>query len=227
MLTCFEPALGAVNVTGGTLVTIPATGTAKLPYTCTFMKNAGSVKNTATATWTKTAASTPDGSNTGTATATFGTPTTRKTQKVTPTDAFTGTTRDLCKLTKTPTTYCTLTAKDSSPFTSHTYKYSRTIKATPDKCVTYNNVAMITTGQTSKATATICGPVTGGLTMGFWQNMNGQGIILNGGTHPVTSTKVCNVTTFLRTYAPFQDLPAKSMCKQVAAYVYTVIKKAN
>ena len=42
---------------------------------------------------------------------------------------------------------------------------------------------------------------TGALTIGFWQNKNGQGIIKDQAT-----TGVCPSGTWLRQYAPFQDL---------------------
>jgi hypothetical protein len=59
--------------------------------------------------------------------------------------------------------------------------------------------------------------------MGYWQNKNGQGIIKAG----ASTAGVCNVGTWLRQYAPFQDLSATASCKDVAAYVYKVIKDAN
>jgi len=59
--------------------------------------------------------------------------------------------------------------------------------------------------------------------MGFWQNRNGQGIIKADGT----TAGVCNLTTWLRQYAPFQDLSATATCTQVANYVNNVIKVAS
>ena len=59
--------------------------------------------------------------------------------------------------------------------------------------------------------------------MGFWQNKNGQGIIKGG----ASTAGVCNVGTWLRQFAPFQDLSATATCNQVATYVYNVIKAAN
>jgi hypothetical protein len=64
---------------------------------------------------------------------------------------------------------------------------------------------------------------TSGLTMGFWQNKNGQAII-KGDASP---GGVCNVGTWLRQFAPFQDLSATATCTQVATYVTNVIKAAN
>jgi hypothetical protein len=59
--------------------------------------------------------------------------------------------------------------------------------------------------------------------MGFWQNKNGQGIIKAG----TTTAEVCNFGTWLRQYAPFQDLSHTATCSQVAAYVTNIIKSAN
>src|SRR5215469_9856505 len=74
-------------------------------------------------------------------------------------------------------------------------------------CQEYDNTATIT--QT--------GP------MGFWQNKNGQGIITGGSS----TGGVCNSATWLRQYAPFQDLSASATCAQVGTYVTNVIKAAN
>ena len=58
--------------------------------------------------------------------------------------------------------------------------------------------------------------------MGFWQNKNGQGII-----KAQAATGTCPSATWLRGYAPFQDLAATSTCAQTATYVYNVIKAAT
>jgi hypothetical protein len=77
----------------------------------------------------------------------------------------------------------------------------------------------------------VCEPVTiiatrsaaGGFTMGFWQNKNGQAIILGG----ASTGSVCNVGTWLRQFAPFQDLSATATCNAVATYVTNKIKAAT
>jgi hypothetical protein len=112
---------------------------------------------------------------------------------------------------------------------SKTYKYSKTVNVPAFDCVDYNNTATFTakddatyTGSASQK-VTVCGPAkTGALTMGFWQNKNGQGIITG-----QAKTGVCASGTWLRTFAPFQDLSATATCAQVATYVYNVIKAAN
>jgi hypothetical protein len=69
----------------------------------------------------------------------------------------------------------------------------------------------------------VCGAVTGGLTIGFWQNKNGQGIITGG----ASLSNVCKSGTWLRQFAPFQDLSATATCAQVGTYITNVIKAAN
>jgi hypothetical protein len=107
---------------------------------------------------------------------------------------------------------------------STTFDYTKTVSIA-NACTTVNNTAAFADGTytgSDSTTAQICGPVTGGLTMGFWQNNNGQKIIKAGG---VTGT-TCNSGTWLRTFlpGPFQDLSATANCNAVATYVYNVIK---
>ncbi len=63
---------------------------------------------------------------------------------------------------------------------------------------------------------------TGARTIGFWQNKNGQSII----TSFCQGTSGTSLYTFLRGFKPFQDL-SKTACRDVAAYVTTVIKNAS
>jgi hypothetical protein len=120
-----------------------------------------------------------------------------------------------------------VTATYSSP--TWTLKYARTIAVPSYDCKVYDNTATFTTNNTgttgsASQTVTVCGPAkTGALTMGFWQNKNGQGIITGGSS----TASVCNSATWLRQYAPFQDLSATATCAQTATYVYNVIKAAN
>jgi hypothetical protein len=109
------------------------------------------------------------------------------------------------------------------------YSYSRTISIPQSNCLSYPNTATFTTTDTGATgtdgkTVTVCGPArTGALTMGFWQNKNGQGIVTSG----ASTAGVCNSGTWLRQYAPFQDLSASATCAQVGSYVTNVIKAAN
>jgi hypothetical protein len=217
---------GTCTVTGGTAVKVPASQSVTLPYTCTYgsAPNPSSFTNTATATWNADTAATPDNSASGTKQGAFTTPTNLINQTITPVDSFQGgTATQLCNLaTGTP---CTLTATDTTPFTSQAYTYSRSLNVPTFNCVTYQNTASITeTGQSDSASVEVCGPAkTGALTMGFWQNKNGQGIITGG----KSTSGVCNSGTWLRQYAPFQDLSATATCSQVGTYVTNIIKAAN
>jgi hypothetical protein len=108
------------------------------------------------------------------------------------------------------------------------FTYSRTIPIPAHGCLAYDNTATFTTNDTgatgsASQTVTVCGPLrTGALTMGFWQNKNGQAIITG-----QSKTGTCGSGTWLRQYAPFQDLSATATCSQVATYVTYVIKAAN
>jgi hypothetical protein len=209
---------GTCKITGGnTTAAIPAGGIAALSYTCSYPSQPAyntTVTNTATAMWDQTAASTPSGSATGSATFKFTAPTTTVNKTVTITDTFNG----------VKTTLGTLTATDSTPFTSQTFTYSHTVNVPTSNCVTYPNTAtVVETGQTASASVEVCGPAkTGALTMGYWQNKNGQGIITN-----QAKTGPCPSAAWLTQYAPFQDLSSTATCSQVAAYVTTVIKAAT
>jgi hypothetical protein len=109
-----------------------------------------------------------------------------------------------------------------------TFTYQRILNIIPNTCTDYPNTATFTTDDTSATGSAsqsvhVCGPVTGGLTMGFWQNNNGQALIKNG----AAPGGVCASGTYLKTtYNPFKDLTGTS-CAQVATYVTSVIKAAN
>jgi hypothetical protein len=194
--------------------TIAKSESKTVAYSCTFT-GGSSRTNTATAGWDKAAASTPDDSATGTAGFEFTTPTTRVHQTATVRDTFNGTT----------STLGTLTGTDSAPFATGTYAYPRLVNVPTWNCVNYANTAAIfETGQHADQTVRVCGPAkTGALTMGFWQNKNGQGIITTG----TSVAGVCKSGTWLRGYAPFQDLSATATCAQVGTYVTNVIKAAS
>ena len=205
---------GTCSVTGGSNVSVPAGGnTGPLAYTCTYTSapSPAGFTNTATAQWDSTVANTPTGSASGTATGTFTTPTSTVHKTITVTDSYAG-------------TLGTVTATDSTPYASRAFTYSRTISVPSFDCLTYPNTATITeTGQTAGQSVQVCGPAhTGALTMGFWQNKNGQGIIAG-----QAKTGTCPSATWLRQFAPFQDLSSTATCSQTATYVYNVVKAAN
>jgi hypothetical protein len=216
--------LNGLNPAGDTLL---AGDTADYPYTCTFASNPGSGTNTATVSWTPTLSDgsvTPDSSFPATATFTFGNPTTVIHDSVNITDLY----------TFNPSASCDLSGIPGTPINgSHTYMYACTVTV-PHGCVTLDNTATFTVTDTDSDTddtgsssvrAKVCRvPAnTGALTMGFWQNKNGQGIISGG----ASLSGVCKSGTWLRQYAPFQDLSATATCAQVATYVYNVIKVAT
>jgi hypothetical protein len=123
------------------------------------------------------------------------------------------------------TTLGTVCVGDNNPTT---FAYSHTVNVPTFDCVKYDNTATFITNDT-RATGSasqrveVCGPAkTGALTMGFWQNKNGQAIITG-----QAKTGVCPSDTWLRQYAPFQDLSATATCSQVGTYVTNVIKAAS
>jgi hypothetical protein len=199
----FSDSAASCQFTGGNVVSIPPATTVELPYTCTYGGPPATTSgtNTATLTWDPAAAFTPNGTAAGTASYAF--------SALTVKDSYKG---DLGTI--------------STPAALTTYTYARTIKnATGGTCSSYDNTATIVeTNQTASQTVTVCNTNTGALTIGFWQNKNGQGLITTAG--PAT-TGVCSLTTWLRNYTPFQDLPATSTCSQAAAYITKIIKAAN
>jgi hypothetical protein len=91
------------------------------------------------------------------------------------------------------------------------------------------NIATASSNEAPDASDTVSIPIqpppppptgdTGARTMGFWQNKNGQGIISG-----QAASGVCPSATWLRQFAPFQDLSATATCSAVATYVYNLIK---
>jgi hypothetical protein len=208
---------GSCTVSGSTTATLAAKGSpgdsVTLSYSCTYPLSgptSSSGTNTATASWSQKAASTPDGSAQGTKTFAFTTPTTRVNQTVTVTDTFAG------------TLGTTTNATDSAPFASQTFTYTRRFTPPASGCQTVDNTATIVeTSQTASKSVQNCN--SGALTMGFWKNTNGQKIITGG----ASTGGVCNSGTWLRQYAPFQDLSSTATCAQVATYVSNVISAAT
>jgi hypothetical protein len=203
------------SVVGGEEAEIPAEASEEFEYECTYAKApaAGSQTNLATATWDPEAAHTPEGSASGTAGVEWGEPTT---------------TIDNCVTEVTDTVDGTSTKLEGELCESKTFEESITFPV-KSGCVEHTNVAKTTTVDSeetleSEVKVRVCGPVqSGALTMGFWQNKNGQGIITGG--HE--TSKVCDSGTWLRKFPPFEDLSSSASCKKVAEYVTGVIKAAN
>jgi hypothetical protein len=173
---------------------------------------------------------------------TFGDPTTVNGLCIAVTDAFNGATPP----GDTLGTFCgdgTDSSLATTPLVSATWSspawtltYSRTVSVVADQCKNYGNTATFTgAGVTTNlkgsdsATVTVCGPAAGGLTMGFWQNKNGQGLI----TNTTYSGSGCSTLIgYLTGFNPFHDLKIgtktyPSTCAGIASYVYDTIKAAT
>jgi hypothetical protein len=176
--------------------------------------------NTATASWDTSQFNTPDASAANTSTYAFGSPSVTLYQTVTATDTFNG--------GKTKT-LGTVTATSSQPYASATFTQSNTVTITTKGCKygckSYTNVAnLVETGQSASVTVEACGALpSGAKNMNYWNGATGQGIITNG----KTTKTVCQSGTWLRGYAPFQDLSATATCSGVASYVTGVINAAT
>jgi hypothetical protein len=217
-------------------VTVPAKsgstpGSSQVTYSCSLGSGAGGT-NYATASWIAATYFTPDGLATSVGVPfAFTTPTTTVgPTTITVTDSFNGGTAitlgTVNALTNTTTPNTNSSTDGGFTITSPSFgvfTYTRSIKVVSN-CVTYNNTATIVeTKQTANSSVEICGPAkTGALTMGYWQNKNGQGIISG-----QAKTGTCPSATWLRQYNPFSDLSPTATCSAVATYVYNVIKAAT
>jgi hypothetical protein len=201
---------------------VPAAGTVEYTYECTFddPPDPPGGTNTASASWSEQTvggATLAANGGTGTAAFTFDDGTEDNPKKIDDctdvSDVLDGTSVPLSPDQVCETTQITATAYFDVPQSG---------------CVDHSNTATETPvdegdAESDSTSVRICGPVGGEGTMGFWQNKNGQALIKAG-----TSTAgVCNSGTYLRTYAPFQDLSATATCNQVATYVTNIIKAAN
>ena len=216
---------GVCTVPDGAGVVVPASSQVALSYTCTYASAPSPTAgvDTATVRWDSGAAHSPHDSTQATADVVFADPTARVNRTITPTDTFNGGPAvSLCTLTATVTP-CSLTATDVTPLTAHSYLYARIIPVRLDVCVAYPNTVDDTVGQTSSVTVTVCGPTVGGLTIGFWQNNNGQAMITTGSS----TGGVCASATWLRQFAMFQDLSSTATCAQTATYVSNVVRAAT
>lgn len=189
---------GTCAVAGGAGLVVGPSSAATVPYSCTYASapTAASGTNTATATWERAAAYTANGSAVGTADYGFG--------SLTVSDAFNA---------GTPHTLGTVAGNAAST----TFTDVHTVAAPAGgRCAAFDNTAAIVeTGDTDSQSVTVCNTAAGGLTIGFWQNRNGQNVI-----------KAANqdaLRAFLTQYAPFQDLGTQV----IATYVTNVVKAAS
>ncbi len=157
------------TISGGPSQTVLKSSSITPAYTCSFTSapSASSGTNTATASWSAGTYFTPSGSALGTANYTFA--------PLTVTDTFKGTLGTV-----------------TNPSGSTAFTYSRTVtNAAGGQCQSYPNTATINTtpNQSSSQTVTVCNTASGALTMGYWQNKNGQGIISGG----ASTSAICAV----------------------------------
>jgi hypothetical protein len=220
--SCAPDSAGAISV--------PANSAVDIPYTCVYSAApAGDDEvNSAVVEWNPTfsdGSQSPDGDNAGspaTAGITWSATTPHLVDdSVAVTDAVDG---------GAPVSLGTVTETGTGAVSpAATYQYAHTFAVPTFDCVTHNNTATFVTDTTgtrgsASAAVTLCGPVhSGALTMGFWQNKNGQAIITGGSS----VNGVCSSGTWLRTYNPFLDLSSTATCSQTATYVYNVVKAAS
>ncbi|MDX6503079.1 MAG: hypothetical protein QOE29_204, partial [Gaiellaceae bacterium] len=204
--------------------TLVAGDTAIYPYDCTFTSNPGSGINTASVSWNPTlddASVTPDSSFEAHRAFAFGDP-----------DAVVHNCVDVTDTYPSPggTALGSVCVGDTNPTA---FLYSRTV-VVPHGCVTVSNTATFTVqdadtdaDDTSNAsvTAKVCRVAarTGALTIGFWQNKNGQGIIGSW-----SGVNCQTLKTWLAAYNPFNEaaLTGATNCTGVKSYVFNVIKAA-
>jgi hypothetical protein len=204
------------TVEGGENVVIPASGSEEFAYECKYSAAPASEEQTnkATATWDPEEASTPNGEESGTAAINWG--------SVSPTLV------DNCLKEVTDTVDGVPTTLEEELCESKEYNPEVTYPI-ESGCKEHNNTAKLVTKDTEATDedsqkVEVCGfEDSGALTMGFWQNKNGQKIITDAG--PKSGT--CTMTSWLLQFNPFKDLSATATCKQVADYVTKIIKAAS
>jgi len=221
-----------INSSGGSPYTVGSLGaeeSLELPYLCTFASQptySQDYTNTATVEWDAESVHSEAGSESFDVPFRFTTPTAVVHDSVSLSDLHT--------VTQLPAGSATLegTLPSGTISSSQTFKYAYLVKA-PHDCVRLDNTASFTvtdkdsdaddTGSSSVVAKVCRAPAsTGALTMGFWQNKNGQGIITG-----QAKTGTCASATWLRQFHPFSELAATATCSQVATYVFNVIKAAT
>ena len=220
------------TVTGGEARALAGGSNTDFAYVCNLSAlPQGTLDNTATVTWSQQTLGSGDTLLAGTADFTFNAVSFAATNIdscATVKDTFNGGVADtlgtVCVGDSPAATNLNLSGlggfSESFSAPTFTFIYSRTIAIQNDICVAYSNQAGVsgntttTTTTSSVVTVTVCGGVTGGLTMGFWQNKNGQYMIGH-----ADQTKLM---TYLKNYHPFSEASAP-----LATYVTNVIKAAT
>lgn len=217
---------GSCSIIGETTQTVPASGAITPGYTCTFASApAASGNNTAMASWSSR------GSSSGTTFIVAGSASSGAVpfvfQLLNVTDQFNGGT------TKT-------LGSNLVPAASYSFNDSYTVTVAPGTCQAFPNVATlgavgtppnasVTLGPPANVSVTVCDTNTGALTMGFWKNNNGQGIITKscGGTGGLTLVQFLagNGTTWPG-FNPFKD-DTPTTCKAEATYVSNILSGAT
>lgn len=223
---------------------VAAQSTLDIDYKCTWSTAQTTGSNTATAAWPVSYGTDNTSATSDPATWNFGnvTPTVVH-DSVTLSDVYTTVPSSL-PAGVTYTLHTGTNLPGTGPYTSSqnfTYSYDVTI---PHGCVTINNTAAFRYSGSSaddgsdSTSATIC-HLANGLTIGYWQNKNGQGRIVTG----TGATSCSNLYSYLVGFAPFSGITAAkygSACgtsagltgkntasSGIAGYVYDVIKAAN
>jgi FG-GAP repeat len=191
-------------------VTIAAGGAALLPYLCSY----GSGPSATSGTVTATAVSPGLPESQGSIGFTFAVPAITVNQNVTVTDQFNGGAAVTLGIASQP-----------SLIAFETFTESRSLSLPTFGCMTYPNIASIKqTGQTATASVTTCGPAyTGARSGDFWASAAGEALIATAGV----TTGACDVTTWLRQFAPFQDMRPRGACLLATAYVTNTMRAAG
>jgi hypothetical protein len=214
-----------INKSGGSPYSVGAVAAeteVELAYACTFATKPtynADYTNTATVEWAAESVNTEASKESFDVPFQFTTPTKVVHNSVSLSDLYTA--------TQLPTGSATLegTLPSGEVSASSELEYAYRVKV-PYGCLKLDNTASFTvtdkdadtddTGSSS-VTAKVCRvpASTGALTMGFWQNKNGQGII--------SAANQGNLGTWLRAFHPFSDAPSTGL----GAYVTGIIKAAT
>jgi hypothetical protein len=218
LCTVDPPADGVTYGNGSASATVPAQGSAQFSYSCAVENpGTGSYANTATIAYTDT-----DNSPkvVTVVSASFDFETVVETgASVTVNDSWVGTGAPAGE---------TISANTTWTYTRIFFNAN---------CQTYTNTATPSTGASASANVTFCGPNNGGLTMGWWQNNNGQALLKNNagpacstlnsylGSN-TTSAGLINVSSKpTDLYKPASCAPATPT--YLPTFTYNVIKAAN
>jgi hypothetical protein len=232
--TVYQPA--STTAVGATEA-IAGNGSADFPYSCSYSALPASTTeyNHATVSWAAQTLADSSELAAGSALADsasfdWSTPTTTTNDCITVSDTISPGSAGTISSGSAPSGTSVCTADLTS--NQKTFSYAVTVNV-PHDCVTLTNTASFTptaavssTGVSSDSITTkVCRTpaVTGALTIGFWQNKNGQGII----SSPSYSGAACGtLKTYLTGFNPFADYTGTT-CAAIAKYVYDAIKAAT